>query len=449
MFITINGASSTQEMKKFDWQNIFQTIFASSPPSTTNEASSSQETKEIDWRYALFGPIIHLNSQEPRFSGYSKVISASESGNFEHDEEAAVSPFTSSIPTKDAFDFNKYDYIAIFIGANYCPSCEDFAPLVIKSAKKLEQKRRCKLIFVSYDKDEKNFEISCEKIKGIDVMPYDIEKAKSIRETFQLSTIPALMIVRNTNIASTNEGVPEVIANARHILVTDPDLKTVPWQNEDKIDNNNANSSPLKSPIGHDNAHSTKLSLRDMLFIPKKYGKNWWQLGHCINPSRPDKMYMDENAVRIRAGVLNVFTWMMLVSIAGWGVERILSRSILQIAMFEMITSCIFGLTPVAPIGTLATIMAYFLFPTPHWKPAEPKRFTWILASIMVINCILASMLPLTEKIKFPWKATFIIVCNVLTWLESSCGFCFGCFLYNNLVTKVFTNLEDCEECKI
>ena len=158
---------------------------------------------------------------------------------------------------------------------------------------------------------------------------------------------------------------------------------------------------------------------------------------------------MDENAVRIRAGILNVFTWMMLVSIAGWGVERILSRSILQIAMFEMITSCIFGLTPVAPIGTLATIMAYFLFPTPHWKPAEPKRFTWILASIMVINCILASMLPLTEKIKFPWKATLIIVINILTWLDSSCEFCFGCFLYNNLVTKVFTNLEDCEECKI
>jgi thiol-disulfide isomerase/thioredoxin len=105
---------------------------------TTNSLTVDQDDKEEtmishsltgllgkDWRISMFGPSIRLNN-------------VYQNGQ---DEES----IPSLVRTEDAFDTDKFDYIAVFIGANYCPHCKEFAPYVVKSAPLLEKKRRCKM----------------------------------------------------------------------------------------------------------------------------------------------------------------------------------------------------------------------------------------------------------------------------------------------------------------
>jgi len=56
------------------------------------------------------------------------------------------------------------------------------------------------------------------------------------------------------------------------------------------------------------------VSAKDRLIIQRKYGK-WWELGHHSNVEKPHEMYMDEHAVRTRAGIVNVITWLALMYI--------------------------------------------------------------------------------------------------------------------------------------
>lgn len=44
--------------------------------------------------------------------------------------------------------------------------------------------------------------------------------------------------------------------------------------------------------------------------------------------------------------------------------------------------------------------------------------------------------------------AAIALTCNLFTWLESSAGFCVGCFVYNNVLVKYFGK-EECKECKL
>ena len=387
---------------------------------TTNSLTVDQDDKEEtmishsltgllgkDWRISMFGPSIRLNN-------------VYQNGQ---DEES----IPSLVRTEDAFDTDKFDYIAVFIGANYCPHCKEFAPYVVKSAPLLEKKRRCKVVFVSGDRDVENFEKSCQKNEGLDVMPFDIDKTKVFRDLFKLSTIPALMILRNKNFESPE---PIVVTNVRNILQNDPELQHMQWEE-------------VKGDI-----HSLQLPLKDMLIISGKYGK-FWELGHHINPEHPEKMYMNENTVRIRAGILNTISWFALFNVYKWN-DASFVFSLWPFVFLEMLASMFVGLSPFAPIGVLATIMSYYLAPTPHWKPAEPKRFAWLIGLILVTMCFIVYMARHEIGIEHarPWLATTIILCNLATWFESAAGFCVGCFIYNNYLTKLL-DLEECQECKL
>eukprot|EP00934_Nitzschia_sp_Nitz4_P005238 Nitzschia sp. Nitz4//scaffold520_size5762//4457//5095//NITZ4_009205-RA/size5762-exonerate_est2genome-gene-0.7-mRNA-1//1//CDS//3329553935//5228//frame0 len=207
-----------------------------------------------DWRQTMFGDNIQLNVQPA-------------------DEESPV----EYVPVAEAFDTNKFDYIAVFIGANYCPHCKEFAPTVIASSPDLEAKRT-KVIFASGDRDDEGFQASVKKNTGIDVMPYDLDRTKAMRDLFELKTIPALMILKN---ADFHKPTPTVVINGRHELVADPHAKNFPW------------TSNKDAPM----------TAMERLIISGKYGK-WWELGHHSNPEKPDEIYMDEHAVRARAGIL-------------------------------------------------------------------------------------------------------------------------------------------------
>lgn len=362
-----------------------------------NQSSTLATSK--DWRVNMFGSSIRRNTQSAR------------------DEESPV----ETVSTEEAFDQSVYDYIAVFIGANYCPHCKAFAPTVVASARTLEEKHKTKVVFVSNDRDTDNYEASVAKNVGIDIVPYDLEKTKAMRDMFELKTIPALMILRNDGFGNAS---PTVVTNARHALAEDPKASNFPWT-----------------------ATEDSISAMDRLIIRGKYGK-WWELGHHSNPEKPDEIYMDEHAVRARAGILNIITWIAIINVFFWKEPKFV-YVLFPLVSFEFMTSMTFGLTPIAPVGFLGSLLAIALYDKPHWKPARPKRFAWAIGLFLATSCLTFFLFrkDLGEAY-IPLVGLSVLSCNLATWLESACGFCLGCFIYNTYLTKWF-HLEECQECKI
>ena len=301
-------------------------------PDDNNDAITTT-TKGGDWRVKLFGDKLRINTSSP-------------AGDVEQGQG-----FTQTASILQALD--GYEYLALFFGANYCPFCKEFAPSVIAAAPAFEA-HKTKVIFVSNDRDAENYEASCMKVKGIDVMDYDLSKTAQMRDLFGLKTIPALMILQNKDF---HKDEPFVVSNAREILELDPKLERFPWGSIEK-------------------RQAAPLTAWERLFIHGIHG-NWWQLGHKnVSTMHPKDMYMDEHAVRIRAGLLNVITWVAIMNIF-YMRNLLLVNIVFGIVSWEFVTSMLFGLTPFAPLGTIATLIAVVLQPTPLWKPANPKRFAW------------------------------------------------------------------------
>jgi thiol-disulfide isomerase/thioredoxin len=395
-------------LKKFNYLCHDQNITMMAAVSTT------------DWRIRLFGPQIQLNQK--------MEISADQI----NDIEAPHALPTVSVSTIEAFDSSKYDYIAVFLGADYCPHCKAFAPTVHQSTSALE-KKRCKVVFVSNDRTLEAFHTSCQKNRTLDVMPYDLEKTQTMRDLFGLQTIPALMILRNSGFDQEN---PTVLSNGRQALLADPQGAKFPWSSD----------SPSSTITGTKKASS--ISAWERLWIHGKYG-NWWELGHHSNPEKPDQIYMDEHAVRIRAGILNTVSWVAIINIFFWK-ESLMLYILYPIVAWEFILSSFTGLTPLAPIGTLSTLLAIVLQPEPHWKPAKPKRFAWMIGLSLATTCLIIFLFrkELGPDLYRPLMGAVAFTCNAATWLESSAGFCIGCYIYNTFLVPMY-NLEECSECKL
>mmetsp|Transcript_5148 Transcript_5148/g.14735 ORF Transcript_5148/g.14735 Transcript_5148/m.14735 type:complete len:380 (+) Transcript_5148:231-1370(+) len=375
-----------------------------------------------DWRIKLFGDHILLNSDPEKDLEQPDVEQGVEESREQPPAEKAVVP-TKSEPVETFF--KGYDYIAIFFGANYCPFCKKFAPSVI-AAKPFFEEKKCKVIFVSNDRDLENFHISCAKVQGLDVMQYDTSKTAQMRDLFGLKTIPALMILRNADFF---KEAPHVYSNAREILEQDPKCENFPWGSIEK-------------------KQAGPISAYDRFWIHGRYG-HWWQLGHKnVSDVHPNDMYMDEHAVRMRAGLLNIITWLAIMNIFHMR-DQTLAKVIFGIVTWEFVTSMVFGLTPFAPLGWIGTLLAIALHPAPLWKPAGPKRFAWLIGLSLAVTCF--TLIQFREELGSSYKpavAAVAITCNVATWLEGNAGFCVGCFIYNNVLVKYFGK-EECKECKL
>lgn len=159
-------------------------------------------------------------------------------------------------------------------------------------------------------------------------------------------------------------------------------------------------------------------------------------------------MYMDEHAVRMRAGLLNVITWVAIMNVFHMK-NPDLVNVIFGIVSWEFLTSMLFGLTPLSPLGVIATLMSVVLQPAPLWKPANPKRFAWLIGLSLATTCfILVQFRKDLGDAYRPAVATVALTCNLATWLEGNAGFCVGCFLYNNVLVP-YTGKEECSECKL
>eukprot|EP00191_Tetraselmis_sp_GSL018_P018181 CAMPEP_0177591778 /NCGR_PEP_ID=MMETSP0419_2-20121207/8188_1 /TAXON_ID=582737 /ORGANISM="Tetraselmis sp., Strain GSL018" /LENGTH=314 /DNA_ID=CAMNT_0019082561 /DNA_START=181 /DNA_END=1125 /DNA_ORIENTATION=- len=183
--------------------------------------------------------------------------------------------------------------------------------------------------------------------------------------------------------------------------------------------------------------------------------KPWYALGSQLEGRTPGNMYMNENAVRARAGLLHLTAWLVIILLTyTYGLEyyadqdqkdRVLKpfhvmKFLAPVIIWEFLFSAFFGMTPLAPYGVAATVLTIKQHPV--WKPAGPKRFAWLLGVGLVTGCVIAGVL---EK-RFV-ALGLACTCLVLTWMEVALGFCLGCFVFNKIAK--LRGQEECAECKL
>lgn len=98
----------------------------------------------------------------------------------------------------------------------------------------------------------------------------------------------------------------------------------------------------------------------------------WYSLGSQLDGRAKDNRYMNDNAVRARAGLLNMTAWTVTLLLFTVDKPKFILYSVGPIVLWDMVTASIFGLTPLSPYGILGTILTMKMKPV--WKPAEPKR---------------------------------------------------------------------------
>ena len=206
-------------------------------------------------------------------------------------------------------------------------------------------------------------------------------------------------------------------------------------------------------------------------------------------------IYINEVAVRIRAGILLLIPLYMGLSLydviytSKWIVdgntavdtfetnwdehiiyaveatkrvyEYSLQTTILFYALFEMIAGMFVFTSHFSPTIYLSSFLARKT--PPVWKPLVPKRFAWTIGASLISLCIVffnpdtfagwvntlwgSELLTTAENVLPGWVATRLVwVCLIFMWLEAILGFCVGCKVHSSLVL-IGVLKEDCEAC--
>jgi hypothetical protein len=217
--------------------------------------------------------------------------------------------------------------------------------------------------------------------------------------------------------------------------------------------------------------------------------KNLWFRDPSESP-----LYINETAVRIRAGMLLVipvymaFTLYDVIYGSNWIVDgntavdtydvdwdyniiyqvQAIRRTfdytfqtwVLFYALFEMLAGMSKWTSRLSPTILIATLLA--AHQRPVWKPLVPKRFAWSIGASFILVCIiffnpdtLANWLNAAFGTQIPndvnympyWIPTTLVwVCLGFMWMEAILGFCVGCKVHALLV-KLGVLKEECEAC--
>lgn len=218
--------------------------------------------------------------------------------------------------------------------------------------------------------------------------------------------------------------------------------------------------------------------------------KNLW-----FRDLRESPVYINETAVRIRAGMLLVipvymaFTLYDAIYVSHWivdgntavdtydldwdyniiyQVEAIrrtydytLQTWVLLFALFEMIVGMSKYASRLSPTILIASLLS--VGKPAVWKPLVPKRFAWSIGAFFIAVCLVffnpdtvahwvnnlfdSRILPTDEQYMPYWiPVTLVWVCLAFMWMEAILGFCVGCKVHW-LLTKVGVFKEECEAC--
>ena len=216
------------------------------------------------------------------------------------------------------------------------------------------------VITVSNDRTEADFKAYCGAMPWLSI-PYDRaqEVKGELRDRYGIRTIPALVLLD----AATGEVVTH---SGRDNVVADPSGVSFPWAGAaggaavvsvgaGGEGGGGVKVAPSDHFVGGDGGGKGVQpgSWRHMTYTERVFTKPLLAMGHRgINPGRPDEMYMDENAVRVRAGIFNIMSMFVLVNLTflKW---RTVMLVVYPIVCTDFLFGSIFGLTPLAPVGTL------------------------------------------------------------------------------------------------
>jgi len=175
--------------------------------------------------------------------------------------------------------------------------------------------------------------------------------------------------------------------------------------------------------------------------VPLFITKPWYAIGPMIKGKTKGKRYMDDNAVRARAALLNATAWFALLTLQTADDPQWLLYTIAPVVVWDMFSAAMFGLTPLSPYGVVATLLTWNQHPV--WKPAQQKRFAWTLGTLMVSSCMVWG----SQRYKSVVTG-HVLACLVLTWAEAGLDFCLGCWVWNNVMARLL-GMQECEECKM
>ncbi len=210
---------------------------------------------------------------------------------------------------------------------------------------------------------------------------------------------------------------------------------------------------------------------------------------------RDDTLYINDVAVRIRAGLLLViplymsFTLFNAIYGSHWvvtgnaikdtfdtdfdghilysveAIRRTLDYSkqtlVLIYALFEMLAGMFVVTSRLSPTVLISTLLAKGHEPV--WKPLTPKRFAWSIGASFIAVCLVffnpevfagwvnwvfrQEVLPTTQNYMPRWIPLVLVwVCFGFMWMETVLGFCVGCKVHSLLV-KIGVMNEACEAC--
>ncbi len=158
----------------------------------------------------------------------------------------------------------------------------------------------------------------------------------------------------------------------------------------------------------------------------------WWRIGQAT--PQITGLRVNETATRARAGLLNVLSGTTIfLLIAAPQVDPVIYVG--PFVIFDMFSAAAMGLTPLSPTGILGTLLTMRIRPV--WKPAQPKRFAWILGGSLGVLCLGMRLFHVDNA----WIIGVVTICFILTWLEAVLGFCVGCWLHSRLF--------GCEMCEV
>ena len=218
--------------------------------------------------------------------------------------------------------------------------------------------------------------------------------------------------------------------------------------------------------------------------------KNLW-----FRDPAEDKLFINDTAVRIRAGMLLLiplymgYTFYSVVYGSRWevtgsvindtletdfegrilysveAVRRTLEYStqtfVLLYALFEMLAGMFAITSRLSPTILLSSFLAKSSAPV--WKPLLPKRFAWSIGASFITFCLIyfnpevfagwvntlfsSDVLPTTRNY-LPRGIVLVLVwvCFGFMWMESVLGVCAGCKVHSLLVWMRVLK-EECEVC--
>ncbi|WP_455200125.1 DUF4395 domain-containing protein [Kaarinaea lacus] len=191
--------------------------------------------------------------------------------------------------------------------------------------------------------------------------------------------------------------------------------------------------------------------------LKKKFQDHWFKFE---NGTSAGIILINERAVRARAGLLFLIPVILLFIRLDHGnhdqlivdtinntiikrtYDHTFAYSLIFFVMYEMLMA-MFVKTSHFSITSILGVM-FTNKQIPIYQPLRPKIFAWLIGLVLAILCQISLYYTVMQSIAF----YFLAACLLFMWLESVCGICVGCKIYNFFV-RIGVVKKVCDVCHI